>query len=110
MCRNVTFVFICKSVFVGVQNHLQERNDHGKHHPDIDHLDISGGGQALGDAKEATFIKLLFWICNVCLYSQGSLDKKDSKIDFYHHVQEAFFKDSSNVADDHENGGGDEDS
>ena len=58
MCRNVTFVFISKSVFVGVQNHLQERNDHGEHHPDINHLDIGGVGQALGDAKEAAFIKL----------------------------------------------------
>ena len=58
MCRNVTFVFISKSVFVGVQNHLQERNDHDKHHPHINHLDIGGGGQASGDAKEAAFIEL----------------------------------------------------
>ena len=38
-------------MLVGVEKHLQERNDHGKHHPHIDHLDIDSAGQALGDAN-----------------------------------------------------------
>ena len=58
MCRIVTIVIICKSVFVGVQNHLQERNDHGEHHPHINHLEVGGGGQTLGDAKKTEEEKL----------------------------------------------------
>ena len=36
----------------GVQGHLQEGDSQREQHPDVNHLDIGGDRQALGDAKE----------------------------------------------------------
>ena len=41
---------------------------------------------------------------------QSGLDKKDCKVDFDDHIRVELFKDSSNITDDHENGGWNEDS
>ena len=36
-----------------MHGHFQEGNDHRENHPDIDHLDIGCGGQALRYPNEA---------------------------------------------------------
>ena len=37
----------------GEDYNLQERNSHGEQHPDVNHLDIGGGEEGLGNADEA---------------------------------------------------------
>ena len=37
----------------GVKDHLQERNRHREQHPDVNHLDIGGDWQTLGDPEES---------------------------------------------------------
>ena len=37
----------------GIKDHLKEGNGHGEEHPDVDHLDVRGDRQALGEAKKA---------------------------------------------------------
>ena len=61
-------------MLVGVENHLQERNDHGKHHPHINHLDIGSGGQTLGDAKKTEEEKVKARIRKLYCYLQRCLD------------------------------------
>ena len=36
-----------------MKHHLKERDGHGEEHPDVDHLDVRGDRQALGEAKKA---------------------------------------------------------
>ena len=42
----------CHHLSAGVQDYLQERNSQSKQHPDINHLDIGGDRQALGDPQK----------------------------------------------------------
>ena len=52
------FCFIL--VLVGsMKDHLKEGDGHGKQHPDVDHLDVRGDRQALGEAQEAK--KIFFY-------------------------------------------------
>ena len=37
----------------GMKDHLKEGDGHGEEHPDVDHLDVRGDRQALGEAQEA---------------------------------------------------------
>ena len=36
----------------GMKDHLKEGDGHGEEHPDVDHLDVRGDRQALGEAQE----------------------------------------------------------
>ena len=56
----------------GMKDHLKEGDGHGEEHPDVDHLDVRGDGQALGEAQEAKktiFCKYADFILNWLLYS-----------------------------------------
>ena len=35
-----------QGLLVGVESHFEKREDHSEDHPDVDHLNIRGGGQA----------------------------------------------------------------
>ena len=41
-----------KHLIGGVQNHLEEGDGHGEQHPDVDHLDVRGDRQALGESQK----------------------------------------------------------
>ena len=60
-------------VLVGsMKDHLKEGDGHGEEHPDVDHLDVRGDRQALGEAQEAKnaiFCKYMDFISNWSLYS-----------------------------------------
>ena len=45
-----------QGLFVGVESHFEEREGHGEDHPDVDHLDIGGGGQRARYPNEAEII------------------------------------------------------
>ena len=36
----------------GMKDHLKEGDGHSEKHPDVDHLDVRGDRQALGEAQE----------------------------------------------------------
>ena len=38
----------------GVHNHFQKGNRHRKQHPDVDHFDVGGDGEALGETHKTT--------------------------------------------------------
>ena len=64
-----------------------------------------------GRCQESCTGKLLtIRILQLSVNLQSGLDKKDCKVNFDDHIRVELFKDSSNVADDHENGGWNEDS
>ena len=55
----------------GVKDHLKEGDRHGEEHPDVDHLDVRGDRQALGEAKKAKktiFRKYMDFILNWSFY------------------------------------------
>ena len=43
-----------------VYNHLEERDCHGKKHPDVDHLDVGGDWQALRKPKKTKKVTISF--------------------------------------------------
>ena len=43
---------LSERVNVGVQEHLHQRHEEGAEQPEVDHLDVGGGGQRVGDADE----------------------------------------------------------
>ena len=44
----------------GMKDHFKEGDGHGEEHPDVDHLDVGGDRQALGEAQEAK--KTIFFV------------------------------------------------
>ena len=55
-----------------MKDHLKEGDGHGEEHPDVDHLDVRGDRQALGEAKKAKktiFRKYMDFILNWSLYN-----------------------------------------
>ena len=45
-----------QGLLVGLESHFEKRENHGKDHPDVDHLNVRGGGQAARDPNEAEII------------------------------------------------------
>ena len=39
--------------FASIQSNLTEEEHHGEDHPDVDHLDVGGGGQRLRDSNKS---------------------------------------------------------
>ena len=45
-----------QGLLVGVESHFEKGEGHGEDHPDVDHLNVRGGGKAARDPNEAEII------------------------------------------------------
>ena len=87
---------------------LSEGVEHGEDHPDVDHLNVRGGGQAARDPNEAEIIgnskPLLIYG-----YLQSGQNEKNGEVDHDNHVNIPLVVNLADVADRQEDDGGDED-
>ena len=93
---------------VCVTSNLEQRNNHGENHPDVDHFDIrrrrKGTSYANVAAKSSVRSFVLFVI-----YSQCCQDKESGEVDANNHVKIVYIEDIDQMADEKENDAGDED-
>ena len=97
-----------QGLLVGVESHFEKREDHGKDHPDVDHLNVRGGGKAARDPNEAEIIvssEPLF----IHLYLQSGQNENNGEVDHDNHVDISLLVNLADVADGQEDDGGDED-
>ena len=83
-------------LLVSEDRHRQEDPEHCEDHPDVNHLDIGGGWQELGDSDEAekSFLDIQL---TLEAYSQGSQDQEDGEVDLDDHVKIPFFRNLGEV-------------
>ena len=80
----------------GMKDHLKEGDGHGEEHPNVDHLDVRGDRQALGEAQETKRRKKYLKLKK---YLHGCQDQKYGEVYLDDHVHVILSKESGSEAD-----------
>ena len=75
-------------VHPGVQQHLNKRNHLGKYQPNINHLHIGCGGEALGDTDE-----------------EGGEDEEGGQVNSHHSFEKEIFEEICSIDNDEDEDG-----
>ena len=91
----------------GMQDHFQEGDCHREQHPDVNHLDVRGDRQALGESQKTSkdYESIIGYI--ILLDLHGCQDQQDGEIDLNDHVDVVFSKKPCDEADGKEEDGWD---